>query len=61
MRGSSVIAICEVAGMGREITVRNVFFGGIAARPEDSPHPARQDASPHRSYLTSRLPNGHPF
>ena len=22
---------------------------------------ARRDASPHRSYLTSRLPNGHPF
>ena len=27
MRGSSVIAICEVAGMGREITVRNVVWG----------------------------------
>ena len=38
MRGSSVIAICEVAGMGREITVRNVVLGVIAARPEGSPH-----------------------
>ncbi len=27
MRGTSVIAICEVAGMGREITVRNVVWG----------------------------------
>ena len=25
--GSSVIAICEVAGMGCEITVRNVVWG----------------------------------
>ena len=40
MRGTSHIAICEVASMGREITVRNVVWGNCAARPEGSPHRA---------------------
>ena len=47
VRGTSHIAIGEMAGIWREIMVRNVVFGGIAARPEGSPHPARRDASPH--------------
>ena len=38
MRGTSHIAIGEMAGIWREIMVRNVVFGGIAARPEGSPH-----------------------
>ena len=38
MRGTSLIRICDVANLGREITVRNVVLG-IAARPEGSPHP----------------------
>ena len=38
MHGTSVITICDVAGIRHEIMVRNVVFGGIAARPEGSPH-----------------------
>ena len=38
VRGTSHIAIGEMAGIWREIMVRNVVFGGIAARPEGSPH-----------------------
>ena len=38
MHGTSVIAICDVAGIRHEIMVRNVVLGGIAARPEGSPH-----------------------
>ena len=38
MHGTSVIAICDVVGIRHEIMVRNVVFGGIAARPEGSPH-----------------------
>ena len=38
MRGTSGIAIGEVTDMVREIMVRNVVLGVIAARPEGSPH-----------------------
>ena len=47
-RGTPLIAIGEMAGMRREITVRNVVWGNCG-----SPHPARRDASPHRAAATS--------
>ena len=53
MRGTSHIEIGEVAGMRREIMVRNVVFVGTAARRDASPHLG----SPHHVAATER---GHP-
>ena len=36
MLGTSRIAICDVAGGVREITVRNVVFGELRLAPPDS-------------------------
>ena len=36
MLGTSRIAICDVAGVVREITARNVVFWGLRLAPPDS-------------------------
>ena len=45
VRGTSHIAIGEMARIWREITVRNVVFGGITARRDASPHRAAPAAA----------------
>ena len=53
MRGTSVIAICQMPTMRREITVRNVVFGELRLARRTRPTTARRDASPHRAAATS--------
>ena len=46
MRGTSVIAICEMPTMRREITVRNVVFGELRlVRCEDDERHETRDAN----------------
>ena len=56
MRGTSVIAICQMPTMRREITVRNVVFGELRLARRARPTTARRDASPHLAAVAGRPP-----
>ena len=57
MRGTSHIAIGEMARIWREITVRNVVVRELRLGGTPRPTTARRDASPHHVAATGR---GHP-